>query len=158
MIPNPSKAWLYVGVVTLAFGLLFTLYYQHNKIKSQKVTITKVTEDKNLAIATINKMAQDSQKAESNRTNYLSDLENSENERKRLEKCIADKSCVATVRVFVKSACTATSTSDTGGIESTTAQLDPDSGRAYTNLRAGIENLEAKYKLCQVTLQDWARQ
>ena len=58
---NP-KLTIYAVISLLIIGAIFTLYYQHNTIKSQKVTITQVTSDKNLAIQTINTIQQDAEK------------------------------------------------------------------------------------------------
>lgn len=58
---NPKNTAYLIAAGLLA-GLLFTLYYQHNKIKSQKVTIAQVTADKNIAIQTINTIQQDAEK------------------------------------------------------------------------------------------------
>jgi len=152
------KSYLYGGLailILLAIGYVYFL--KESRDKYQDKAIYEQSE-KEKSIATVNKMIQDNQKAESNRATYLSELEQSENERKRLEKCIADKSCIATIRVFVKSSttCTAASAPNTSGTETAMAELDSDSRRAYTNIRAGIETLESKYRLCQVTLQDWS--
>lgn len=89
------------------------------------------------------------------RGQYLAELEKAEDEKERLEKCIADKSCVATVRVRVPSVCVSGSGSP-GGTETVRAELDPVAGLNSRLLRDRLIKLQAKYKYCQDTLNSWA--
>ena len=154
----PLKAYMYGGLALLIIAaIVYVSFLKESRDKYQSQAALEQSE-KEKAIKTIIAMTADQKKAEENRATYLSELETNKNERIRLENCIADKSCVATIRVrSPATTCTATATPNTGGTDSAVAELDPNAERAYTNLRAGIQELESKYRLCQKTIKDWSQ-
>lgn len=89
------------------------------------------------------------------RGQYLAELEKAEDEKKRLEKCIAGKSCVRTIRVRVPSGYVP-STGGSGGDEEVAAQLSPSSARIIADLEYRIKQWEAWAAMCQKTVFNWA--
>ncbi len=71
-----------------------------------------------------------------------------------LERCIADKSCVPRVRVLVEKACPGLpgAATNAGGTETTTAELGPDSQRAYIKLKSDIRLITDRYLWMQKEL------
>lgn len=109
-----------------------------------------------VAISTLDESKKELIAANEDRSEYLTQLEIARNEAERLETCIADRTCVPTIRVRVPATCPATSEGSAPRAESVSYELDPVAGRAYTNLRAGIKQLEADHALCLRTLRRWA--
>jgi len=151
------KPYLWGGAIFIVLALLLSIFWLRDSLQDAKTEAATEKAAKVEALNKITKIEEDAVKESKNRTDYLSKLEQAENERKRLEKCIADKSCVATIRVRQPvSTCAAAQADNPAGTLTTSLELDPDSARAYTNLRTGIEQLEAKYAFCQETLSAWA--
>ncbi len=150
------KPYLWGVAILVVLALLLSIFWLRDSLQDAKTEAAMEKAAKVQAIQTIAKIEQLAAKESENRTTYLSKLEQAENERSRLEKCIADKSCVATIRVRQPaSTCTAAKADDPAGTVSASQVLDTDSQRAYFDLRDGIGQLEAKYAFCQETLRAW---
>jgi len=151
------KPYLWGVAILVVLTMLLSIFWLRDSLQDAKTEAATEKAAKIQAVQTINKIQADAAKESQNRTEYLSKLEQAENERNRLEKCIADKSCVATIRVRQPvSTCAAAQADNPAGAVTASLELDPDSRRAYTNLRTGIEQLEAKYAFCQETLKSWS--
>lgn len=90
------------------------------------------------------------------RSQYLSQLESAKNETKRLQSCIDDKSCVATIRVRVPASCPAAGEGSATGASTAEAELDPSLRSDYYNLRDAIGRVEGDLNLCIATVKRWA--
>jgi hypothetical protein len=151
------KPYLWGGAILIILALLLSIFWLRDSLQDAKKDAEKERAAKTEALSKITKIEEDAAKESKNRTDYLSKLETAENERNRLEKCIADKSCVATIRVRQPaSTCSAAQADNPAGTVSASQVLDPDSQRAYFDLREGIGQLEAKYAFCQETLISWS--
>jgi hypothetical protein len=95
--------------------------------------------------------------ANNDRLEYLAQLESAKNETKRLQSCIDNKSCVATIRVRVPASCPAAGEGGATGASTAEAELDGAAVRAYKNLRDGIARTESDLALCIATVKRWAK-
>jgi hypothetical protein len=151
------KPYLWGGAILIVLALLLSIFWLRDSLQDAKKEAATEKAAKIQAIQTITKIESDAAKESQNRTEYLSKLEQAENERTRLQNCIADKSCVTTIRVLKSaSTCTAAQADNPAGTVSASQILDPEAQRAYFDLREGIGQLEAKYAFCQETLKAWA--
>lgn len=150
------KPYLWGGAILLVLSLILAVFWLRDSLQDAKTEAATEKAAKIQAMQAITKIEQSAAKEYQNRTEYLSKLEQAEYERKRLETCIADKSCIATVRVRVPAVCPANQESNPTGIITTSAELTAEAGNAYFDLREGIEEIEAKYSLCQAMLSAWA--
>jgi hypothetical protein len=151
------KPYLWGGAILIVLGLFLSIFWLRDSLQDAKTEAATEKAAKIQAIQTITKIEADAAKELESRQSYLSKLETAENERTRLEKCIADKSCFATIRVRQPaSTCTAAKADNPARAVTASLELDPDSQRAYFDIRDGIEQLEAKYAFCQETLKAWA--
>lgn len=149
---------LYPIIATVILTFLGWVYYIYTDRNALKVDIQEKNVHIEQAKQTIEAITAEREIENTNRKELINRLEVEKNESERLKTCIADKSCVATVRVRVKADCPglpAQNNSDRAS--SGSAVLTADAERAYFNLRAGIVELEGKYKFCQQTLQAWAQ-
>jgi len=153
----PIKTYLYAAALIAILASGAYVKWLYGSRESYKASAEFEQAEKIKAIQTIAKIQEDASREAKNRTEYLSKLEQAENERSRLQNCIADKSCVATIRVRAPvSTCAAAKADNPAGTSSANAVLTPDSQRAYFNLRDGIGQIEAKYAFCQETLRNWS--
>jgi hypothetical protein len=89
------------------------------------------------------------------REQYLKELEIAKNEKDRIENCIANRTCVATVRVRVPAVCPGSAPSDPAGTEEVAAQLSPAALRTRAALEHRIREQEAALAMCVRTLEQW---
>jgi hypothetical protein len=107
------------------------------------------------ATATIEQIKRNQELEDWARSEYIKELETAKSEKDRIEKCIADKSCVATVRVRIPAVCPRSSEGDTAGTEDYAAVLSASALRTRANLESSIRDWEAKHALCMRTLKNW---
>jgi len=143
---------LYIGAALIAILSLFIWRYNHisSELEKERTRAEKAE--------SINEQMQRNQELESwAREEYLKELQDTKNAKEKLEDCIANKTCVATIRVRVPSTCASGSaTSDPAGAEDYSAQLSTDSLRTRARLESSIREWEARHKLCLRTLENWA--
>lgn len=156
MITLSPLAYLRIaGAVAIVSGVLYIGYVFHDRSET-KEALRKSNEDLATAKESLVVHIRNQELENWARTQYINELEVAKREKDRIEKCIADKSCVATVRVRIPATCPAGGAAgDSAGAESTSAALDPNTERRYFDLRDGIVSLEAKYGLCIQTLKNW---
>jgi len=143
---------LYIGAALVAVLSLFIWRYNHisGELEKERTRAEKAE--------SINEQMQLNQELENwAREEYLKELEDTKNAKEKLEDCIANKTCVATIRVRVPTACNSGSAaSDSAGTEEYSAILSADSLRTRSRLESSIREWEAKHKLCLRTLENWA--
>lgn len=145
---------IYICAALVAILSLFIWRYNH--ISSE---LEKERSRADLAESLTQQMQRNQELENWSRGEYLKELEAEKNAREKLENCIANKTCVATIRVRVPTTCTSGSaTSDTAGAEDYSAVLSADSLRTRARLESSIRDWEAKHKLCIKTLENWATQ
>lgn len=142
-----------IGIGVAAIGWI---YYIHTDRIELQESLLKTQGDLDAANQSIADNKRNQELEAWARTQYINELEEAKRENERIEKCIADKSCVATIRVRVPTACPGGSGSNnSSGASDIAAQLSPDSLRARSRLEANIKEWEAKTKLCIKTLKNW---
>ena len=124
------------------------------RIANLKSDVKYERQEKDLAQSSLNQERKSRRLEAFAREQYLADLEKAENEKQRLETCIANKSCVRTIRVRVPVSVPSTGSAD--GTEEITAQLSPTSTRIIADLEYRIKQWEAWAAMCQKTLFDWS--
>jgi len=142
---------LYAGISLAAVLALF--YWRYSYI-SGELDKERQRADKAESVATQMQLNQELENWA--RGEYLKELEIAKSEKERVEKCIADKSCVATIRVRVPAKCpSGAAQGDTTGTEDYAAELSADSARARARLESSIREWESKHRLCIQTLKNW---
>lgn len=142
---------LYAG---LGLAAVLALFWWRYSYISGELDKERLRADKAESVAT--QMQRNQELENWARGEYLKELETAKSEKERVEKCIADKSCVATIRVRVPAKCpSGTATGDTAGTEDYAAQLSPDSVRTRARLESSIREWESKHRLCIQTLKNW---
>jgi hypothetical protein len=119
------------------------------KLATSQAELTKANE-------TIELDRQERIAANETRSEYLAQLESAKNETKRLQTCIDNKSCVATIRVRVPTSCPTADAGGAAGAATAEAELDGAAVRAYNNLRDGIARTESDLALCIATVKRWS--
>lgn len=154
----PIKHYLSIAGVIL----IIAVYWRYDyvvKDRDKALYNLKNTETAlQLQINQNKEIVEDALKENANRITYLRQLEIANHEKQRLEKCIADKSCVATVRVRIPTKCpvsAANQTGDSTGATTAEAELDADAIRAYSVHAGAIARVEADLDLCINTLKAW---
>lgn len=142
---------LYAGVGIAAVLALAVWRYNHisDELDKERARATKAEE-------VVTQMTRNQELENWSREQYLKELEIAKNEKERVENCIANRTCVATVRVRVPSVCPRGSESDTAGTEEITAQLSPAAERTRAALEHRIREQEAALAMAMRTLEQWA--
>lgn len=146
------KVYAIAGILVAAFGYVG---YSQWRISNLEDNYQSEKESRQQFESSLNQERESRRLEAFAREQYLAELEKAEDEKERLEKCIADKSCVATVRVRVPTGCVPGS-GGAGGTETVRAELDPVAGLNSRLLRDRLKKLQVKYKFCQATLNSWA--
>jgi hypothetical protein len=152
------KFYIAAGVV----ALLALAYWRYDYVVKDRDKVTKELKlsQENLAleIESKEKILAEALEENANRITYLQQLEHANNEKSRLEKCIADKSCIATIRVRVPASCpvpAANKEGDTTGASTAEAELTGDAIRAYSVHASATRRVEADLNICINTLKAW---
>jgi len=143
---------LYAALVAILSLFIFRYNHISGELEKERTRADKAE--------SISKQMQLNQELENwAREEYLKELEDTKNAKEKLEDCINNKTCVATIRVRVPSTCnTGSAASDSAGTEDYSAVLSADSLRTRSRLESSIRDWEAKHKLCIRTLESWATQ
>ena len=104
------------------------------------------------ANSTIKTIREEAEKIAALRDVYYTDLTEAKAKNEQHEKCVANGTCVVTVRVRVPASCPTPANGDTPGAETATAELDAAARRAYSNLRSAIHEHHEWDKYCVKTL------
>ena len=112
----------------------------------------RLTESLKTMSATLRAEREEAEKIAALRDAYYTDLTEAKAKNEQHEKCVADGTCVVTVRVRVPASCPAPANGDTAGAETAAAELDAAAGRAYSNLRSAIHEHQEWDKYCVNTL------
>lgn len=145
----------------LAIAILIAIIYIM-ALKSDISELTASNDNLTAAIAVkidrITELEVEAAKSAADRALFITTYEEQQREKKKLEDCIADKSCGFTVRVRTQTVYTSeggtNSQGDPPGAE-TQARLAPDSERAYFRHTDEIDLAERQYDLCLSTLERW---
>jgi len=141
---------LYAGIGIAA--VLALAVWRYNYISEE---LDKVRARATKAEEVVTQMTRNQELESWSREEYLKELEIAKNEKERAENCIANRTCVATVRVRVPTVCPRSSPSDPAGTEEVAAQLSPAALRARTALEHRIREQEAALAMCVRTLEQW---
>jgi len=141
---------LYAGIGLAAVLALAVWRYNHisDELDKERARATKAEE-------VVEQMTRNQELENWSREQYLTELEIAKNEKERVENCIANRTCVATVRVRVPAVCPGSSESDTAGAEEIAAVLSPAALRTRANLELRIREHEAALAMCVRTLERW---
>jgi hypothetical protein len=141
---------LYAGIGLAAVLALSVWRYNHisEELDAQRARATKAEE-------VVTQMTRNQELENWSREQYLKELEIAKNEKDRIENCIANRTCVATVRVRVPSVCPGGTEGDPAGTEEVTAQLSPAAERTRANLERRIREQEAALAMAMRTLEQW---
>ena len=142
---------LYAGLAISAAVALFSWRYSY--ISGE---LEKAQERAGRAESVAAQMQRNRELEDWSRGEYIKKLEEAEREKNRIENCIADRTCVATVRVRVPSVCPRGSEGDTAGAQEVAAQLTPAAARTRAALEHRIREQEAALAMCVQTLEQWA--
>jgi len=142
---------LYAGIGLAAVLALAVWRYNHisGELDKERARAKKAEE-------VVTQMTRNQELENWSREQYLKELEAAKNEKERVENCIANRTCVATVRVRVPAVCPGSPPSDPAGTEEITAQLSPAASRTRAALEYRIREHEAALAKCVRTLEMWA--
>jgi len=142
---------LYAGIGLAAVLSLAVWRYNHisEELDKERARAAKAEE-------VVTQMTRNQELENWSREQYLKELEVAKNEKERVENCIANRTCVATVRVRVPAVCPGGSEGDTAGAEEITAQLSPAALRTRAALEHRIREQEAALAMCMRTIKQWA--
>jgi hypothetical protein len=151
-----NKLYLAGGIVVVA-GLLWLRYdYVVSDRDALKTQLAASQQEITKANETIEADRLERKALNEDRSEYLAQLESAKNETKRLQTCIDNKSCVATIRVRVPTSCPTADAGGPAGAATAEAELDPTLRQDYYDLRDAIGRVEGDLELCISTVKRWA--
>jgi hypothetical protein len=142
---------LYAGIAISAAVAL--LAWRYSYISGE---LEKSQERANRAESVAAQMQRNRELENWSRGEYIKQIEAANREKERVENCITNRTCVATVRVRVPTVCPGGSKGDTPGAEEFAAQLSPAAARTRAALEHRIVENEAALAMCVRTLEQWA--
>lgn len=153
---------IYAGIAAAFLLLIFYAYTLNVRLdaaqaqRDLQIEQRTQAEARTMAVTAELEAERESRNQEScNRAEYLAQLRAAKNENDTLANDLAD----ARKRLRIGAVCpdSVHETSDTGGAERKTAELDVVSQRAYINHRDRIAEAEAWISMCHNTLLSWGK-
>lgn len=147
---SSAKGWVGIGaalfiVASVGGGLWQIKSLSEDKAKLE-LTVKRQAADLKRADEILNEERAAVLKAQQDRTEYLAQIKEAEDETQKLRSCLADGTCGLRIRATCPTV--PKTPGDTTGAEAVTARLDPAAERSYTALLSGIKKFQAMYALC----------